>query len=73
MRVAPVQDIREVVDQPQTRARNMVVTVKDPVMGELIMQGNPIKMPKFPDPPKRNPAPNLGEHNERITKELRQG
>lgn len=70
LRAAPILDIRDIVRHPQTLARNMVVKAVDAVMGELIMPGNPVKMPAFPDPPTRPAAPELGEHTARIKAEF---
>lgn len=71
LRAAPILDVRDIVHNPQTQARNMIVRTVDAVMGELIMQGNPVKMPAFPDSATRPPAPDLGEHTARIKKEFR--
>lgn len=70
LRIAPVLNVAEVMNHPQTLARNMVVTAADPVMGEFKMPGNPIKMPRFPDPLTRTPAPDLGRDNRAIEAEL---
>jgi CoA:oxalate CoA-transferase len=55
----PIQDVAQVLADPQVRARNMVVTAAHPVAGPLRMAGNPIKSPAFPDPSVRPPAPDL--------------
>jgi CoA:oxalate CoA-transferase len=70
LRIAPVLNVAEVMNHPQTLARNMVVTAADPVMGKFKMPGNPIKMPQFPDPPTRAPAPDLGQDNKAVEAEL---
>jgi len=70
LRIAPVLNVAEVMNHPQTLARNMVVTAADPVMGKFKMPGNPIKMPQFPDPPTRTPAPDLGQDNKAVEAEL---
>lgn len=70
LRAAPILDVKEIVNHPQTKARNMVVRTSDPATGELIMQGNPIKMPAFPDPDTRAPAPDLGADTGKVRKEL---
>jgi crotonobetainyl-CoA:carnitine CoA-transferase CaiB-like acyl-CoA transferase len=41
---APIYDLPEVVCSPQVAARNMMVTVKDPIAGDRQIVGNPIKM-----------------------------
>ncbi len=62
----PIQDVAQVVADPQVRARNMIVTSEDPVAGPLPMAGNPIKSPDFDDPPTRPPAPALDADRARI-------
>ncbi len=58
----PINNIAEVVNHPQVRARNMIVEVDDPVAGKLPMAGNPIKLSSMPDPTSRPAAPDLGQH-----------
>ena len=55
----PINDVAQALHDPQVRARNMVVTVDDPVAGSLIMAGNPIKLSDFPDPATRGAVPDL--------------
>jgi CoA:oxalate CoA-transferase len=59
------QNVAEAVAHPQTQARNMVVRA-----GDLMMAGNPIKSPGFPDAPTRRPAPDLNADGDRIRREL---
>jgi len=61
----PLQDVREVLDDPQVAARNMIVEADG-----LRMAGNPIKLSGFPDPTSRRPAPALDADRERILAEL---
>ena len=37
----------------------MVVSAEDPELGPIKMQGNPIKLSAYDDPPSRAPAPDL--------------
>jgi CoA:oxalate CoA-transferase len=67
---APIQDVAQVLADPQVAARNMVVTATDPVAGELRMAGNPIKMSAFADPPTRQPAPDLDADRARVLADL---
>jgi CoA:oxalate CoA-transferase len=55
----PINDVAQVMADEQVLARNMVVTVDDPVMGMLRLAGNPIKLSGYPDPSTRPPAPDL--------------
>ena len=66
----PIQNVAEVLSDPQVLARNMVVTADDPDIGPLRMAGNPIKISAFDDPPTRAPAPSLDEHRAQILREL---
>ena len=55
----PLNDVAGAVNQPQVRARNMVVGIDDPRAGPVRIAGNPIKMPGHADPPSRGPIPDL--------------
>ncbi len=66
----PINDIAEVMSDPQVAARNMVIRVRDEVAGEISMPGNPIKFSAFEDPPTREPAPALDRDRERLLEEL---
>src|SRR5204862_5348697 len=56
---APINDIAAVMSDPQVLARNMIVTAYDPDLGPVRMQGNPIKLSGYEDPPTRGSAPDL--------------
>jgi crotonobetainyl-CoA:carnitine CoA-transferase CaiB-like acyl-CoA transferase len=66
---APVQRIDEVLADPQTLARGMVVEQDHPVLGR-------VKLPNLPfhfsdcDTSPRGPAPLMGQHNRDIAEEL---
>ena len=66
----PVNNIAQALAHPQTDARNMLVSVDDPVTGPLKLAGNPMKLSDFADPPTRSPAPDLDADRERILREL---
>jgi CoA:oxalate CoA-transferase len=66
----PVNNIAQALAHPQTAARNMLVTVDDPVTGPLELAGNPMKLQAFADPPTRRPAPDLDADGEKILREL---
>jgi CoA:oxalate CoA-transferase len=71
---APIQNVAEVLADPQVAARNMIVELAErggasgaePSAPRLRTAGNPIKMPRFPDPPLRPGAPALGADGARI-------
>ncbi len=67
---APINKMPQAAENPQIAARNMIVTLHDPEMGELKVCGNPIKVSGYPDPMERPPAPNLDEHRPDILRAL---
>ncbi len=67
---APVNDIEHVMADRQLKARNMFVTVDDPMAGTITIPGNPIKMETIPETPTRPKAPAIGEHTHKILSEL---
>jgi formyl-CoA transferase len=62
---APINNVKEVFDDPQVRARDMVVEVPHPTAGTVKLAGSPIKMSRTPVQIKQHP-PLLGEHTEEI-------
>ena len=66
----PINQVDQVLADPQILARNMVVTAEDTKTGILKMAGNPIKMSAFEDPVTRNPAPDLDQDRDRIIGDL---
>ena len=66
----PIYDIKDASEDPHiSKAREMVVDVHQPGLGDVRLQGNPIKMSET-DPRPRGPAPALGADSERILKEV---
>jgi len=62
----PIVDYRYVFDtDPQVKAREMIVEVEHPVLGQVKVLNSPIKMSTTPISIRRAP-PILGEHNEEI-------
>ena len=63
----PIQNVAEVLKDPQIRARNMVVDVLDQAgKPAYVAAGNPIKMSALTAPSTRPPAPKLDEHRQEI-------
>jgi CoA:oxalate CoA-transferase len=62
----PINNVEQVLNDPQVTARNMVISVEDPDVGNLKMAGNPIKISGFSDPTQRQPAPALDQHRASI-------
>jgi CoA:oxalate CoA-transferase len=66
----PINNIAQAISHPQVDARNMLVTVNDPVAGPLKLAGNPLKISGFPEPATHDPAPALDADRAAILKEL---
>ena len=65
----PINTIDQVIQDPQVRARNMIVEVPHPIAGNLKMAGVPIKMSETQGEIK-TPAPLLGQHTEEVLRNL---
>ena len=70
---APINNVADVLADPQVVARNMVVAVDDPDLPTLRVAGNPIKMSEFPDPTTRGRVPKLDQDRARILADLDNG
>jgi CoA:oxalate CoA-transferase len=66
----PINNVGQAADHPQTLARNMIVSVDDPVTGPMRVVGNPVKISGFSDPTTRSPSPNLDQDREAIIRAL---
>ena len=64
----PIHDYSQVVEDPHTLAREMVVEVDHPVEGAMRALGIPLKLSDTPGEIRR-PAPLLGEHTEEVLRE----
>ena len=62
--------VAQAIAYPQCAARNMIVSVDDPVTGPLKLAGNPMKLSGFADPQTRAPAPDLDADRDAILREL---
>ena len=69
----PINNVGQSADHPQTLARNMIITVNDPITGPMELAGNPIKISGFEDPTTRAPSPNLDQNREVILSMLKTG
>jgi len=67
----PINDVAQVLEDPQVRARNMVVEIEEAGSESLQIAGNPIKLSGFGDPETRGAAPGLDESREALLAELR--
>ena len=66
----PIFNIKQAVENPQIKARNMIVNSYHKKIGEFKTAGNPIKMSNYKDEEKRGHIPDLDEHREKIIKEF---
>lgn len=63
--VAPLLNVAQAVEHPQTKARNMIVEA-----GGIRMPGNPVKISGYPDPHIRPGAARLDQHGEQLRLEF---
>ena len=65
----PINTLDKVFAEPQVEAREMLIHLQDPEIGDLRLVGSPLK---FGDTPVeyRLPPPRLGEHTDEVLKEL---
>lgn len=68
----PIQNLGEVVRDPQLQAREMFVEQAHPVLGTFQMIGSPLKLSRTPVSYRHHP-PQAGEHNEEILPVYRKG
>jgi crotonobetainyl-CoA:carnitine CoA-transferase CaiB-like acyl-CoA transferase len=66
---APVNNVAEMVADPQVQARDMFVEIEHPTYGPVTITGSPLKLSETPARVERL-APLPGEHNEEILGEL---
>ena len=63
--VAPLLNVVEAAEHPQTKARNMLIEA-----GGIRMPGNPVKISGYDDPPTRVGAPKLNQHGDALRREF---
>ncbi len=63
--VAPLLNVAEAAQLPQTKARNMLIEA-----GGVQMPGNPVKISGYDDPPVRAGAPALDQHGAALRQEF---
>ncbi|MDB5861767.1 MAG: CoA-transferase family protein [Ramlibacter sp.] len=63
--VAPLLNVAEAAEHPQTKARNMLIEA-----GGVRMTGNPVKISGYEDPPTRVGAPTLDQHGDALRREF---
>ncbi len=67
----PVNTIAQAFSHPQVAARDMLIEIPHPTIGQLKMSGSPLKLAGLADPPRR-PPPLLGEHTDEVLAEVLQ-
>jgi CoA:oxalate CoA-transferase len=68
----PINTIDKLFEDPQIKARNMLVEVEQPNIGKIKVAGNPVKLSSVrpEDELPKSPAPAIGEHTHEILVEL---
>ncbi|MCE1003819.1 MULTISPECIES: CaiB/BaiF CoA transferase family protein [Pseudomonas] len=65
--VGAINSIAQALDEPQVKARNMLVNIPHPLKADFVTVGSPIKLSGTPVEYLR-PAPMLGEHTDEVLK-----
>ncbi|UCD08845.1 MAG: CoA transferase, partial [Dehalococcoidales bacterium] len=65
----PINDIAEVVADPQVEHRNMIIDVSHPKLGKVKMLNTPIKLSRTPGSVERS-SPELGQDTGEILRDL---
>ncbi len=66
----PIFNIKQAVENPQIKERNMIIKSYHKKIGEFKSAGNPIKMSTYKDETIRGDIPDLDEHRDKILKEF---
>ena len=66
----PIFNIKQAVENPQIKERNMIVKSFHKKIGEFKSAGNPIKISTYKDEKTRGDIPDLDEHRDKILKEF---
>lgn len=65
----PLNNIAQAAEQPQVKARGMLVDVEHPVIGKLSLPDTPVKLSRTPGGI-RGASPALGEHTDEVLRNL---
>ena len=68
----PINNLEQVFSMPLVKEREMLVKMEHPTIGELPLVGSPLKMSETPVE-YRLPPPLMGEHTEKVLRELVEG
>jgi crotonobetainyl-CoA:carnitine CoA-transferase CaiB-like acyl-CoA transferase len=67
--VGAINNIEEVVEHPQTKARQSFAEVNHPTVGKVRVVRSPVRMSKTPAKPP-TPSPTLGQHTKEVLREV---
>ncbi len=67
---SPIHNIKDVIHDPQIKARKMIIHVDDPELGSFKVAGNPIKINGVMDNMHQITAPRLNQHRTQILKDF---
>ncbi|MFT3800540.1 MAG: CoA transferase [Burkholderiaceae bacterium] len=67
--VGAINNIAQVIDHPQAKARGVLVDMDHPSVGPVKIVGVPMRLSKTPGSV-RTPSPKLGEHTEQVLNEM---
>jgi crotonobetainyl-CoA:carnitine CoA-transferase CaiB-like acyl-CoA transferase len=67
--VGAINDLSQVVEHPQVKARNALVEVEHPKAGKIRVIRSPVRLSKAPFAV-RSPAPMLGQHTQDVLREV---
>jgi len=61
-----INSIDKLFNDPQVKARKMIIQTEQPDMGKIHVAGNPIKLSTLTEEVVTEPAPKIGEHTDEI-------
>ncbi|GAI95653.1 unnamed protein product, partial [marine sediment metagenome] len=61
-----INSVDKLFNDPQVKARKMIIEAEQPGMGKMHLAGNPIKLSTLTEEVVTDPAPNIGEHTDEI-------
>ncbi|GAF79212.1 unnamed protein product, partial [marine sediment metagenome] len=61
-----INTVDKLFNDPQVKARKMIIEAEQPGMGKIYVAGNPIKLSTLTEEVVTDPAPKIGEHTDEI-------
>jgi CoA:oxalate CoA-transferase len=65
-----INTVDKLFNDPQVKARKMIIETEQPGMGKIYVAGNPIKLSTLTEELVTDPAPRIGEHTDEILQSL---